>query len=219
MSTRRPTERARSLAYLGAAFAAVLVVVVALLAGWSQGADATNGDPLLQRCASMALQQPEIVHPLQENRAGIWPHTGFPGQQIVSGGIHYPELPEECSERYARVSTGRLQMIRHGRWVSICGNCVGWIGSRGGAGRLFYAPPHPDIPASAFVYNTCRKDGTFHRVSVWIVNQLNRPATGSVEARSKKWRFPVAVRGNCAHAALSQTRVRKLQAELFESGG
>lgn len=208
----RPLQGTRS----GRVAVALLLLSSLITAvGLPRTASATTSPTLLEQCISAALVRPKVMHPLHMTRAGIWPHTGFRGEQVVGGRLTYQKMPEDCAARYARVSTGRLQMVRRGRWVSICGNCVGWSDQGGGTMRLLFAPPHPDASANAPAYNSCSPHGTFHKVRIWVVNMLKRPATGTTEAVSEKWSFPVTVRGNCADAALSTKRVHALQHELY----
>lgn len=171
------------------------------------------GPALLQECASVARTRPQIRHPLRMTNAGVWPNTGFRREQIVRGVFEYNGMPNECAARYARTSSGNLQIARRGRWVNICKGCVSW-GDMGGAVKMLFVPPHPDAPANAPAYNTCA-GGKFHKVRIVMKNRLRRWATGDTKFSSKNWRFPVSVYGNCARAAISARRVHKLQDDVY----
>lgn len=168
---------------------------------------------LFQECVSVARTSPKVRHPLRMTSAGVWPNTGFRGEQIVRGVFEYSGMPKECAARYARTSSGNLQIARRGRWVNICKGCISW-GDMGGAVKMLFAPPHPDAPANAPAYNTCA-GGKFHKVRIVVKNRLKRWATGDTEFSSKNWRFPVSVYGNCARAAISARRVHKLQDDVY----
>jgi hypothetical protein len=192
--------------------AALVLAILVVLAG-SGGATAsgeTSGSGSLSECRSAALLPPTIKHPLRERHAGLWPGMGFPGAQVISGGLYYSAMPESCAPTYVRTARGRLQMERDGKWVAPCGNCVGWYSNRMGLNRIFFAPPHSDIPGDAIAYNVCGADGKFGRLRIWVITQLKLFSDHSLVAHSRKFIYPIAVSGSCRQAAVSTKRVEAL---------
>lgn len=205
MSRNHRGARARILFVAWVAFGLALATAINGFSHQSQAAE--SPDELLRECSAAALQRPAIKDRLYERKAGLWPRMGFPGEQTIGGALSVNGVPESCETRYARVLKGNVQMLRSGKWRTICLGCGSWQGAQAGIVRFKYAPPHPDAPANAPVYNSCGSKGRFHPVRLWMIAMLTRPATQSVEA-SKEWVYPIAVRGSCRQAAISAKRVR-----------
>lgn len=171
-------------------------------------------DPgLLQTCMATVRERPRRKAHLRMVRAGIWPNTGFRGEQAVVGSFVYDEMPGACAARYARSSSADVQMLKGGRWVTTQRSVAG-AGNRGGASRILTGGGHPNIPARIPEYNTCEEGHGFHKVRIRITSRLTRPALRKSEG-GHTWTYPVAVEGSCKAAALSGKRVHKLQHELF----
>ena len=171
-------------------------------------------DPgLLQTCMAVALERPQRKDPLRMIRAGIWPHTGFRGEQAVVGSFVYDDMPEACVARYARSSEADIQMLKKGRWATTQRYVTG-AGDRGGTSRILTGGGHPDIPARIPEYNTCDEGHHFHKVRIRVTSRLTRPALRRTEG-SHRWVYPATVEGSCRASALSGKRVHRLQHELF----
>jgi hypothetical protein len=172
-------------------------------------------EELQQTCLKASQEEPTVVKPLVMIHAGIWPNTHLGNEQAIVGTFGWPALPDECGMRYARTARADVQMLRRGKWATTRLFVAGWGGLKGGRSRVSTFGGHPDAPAAAPMYNTC-SGGRFHKVRLKVTTTITRPALSKVEGR-QSWNYPVAVRGNCAKAALSEQRVHKLQEELFGS--
>jgi hypothetical protein len=190
------------------------VALLVVSAAWSPRPAQAGGDDLLQTCLTSGLQKPSVVKPLVLVNAGIWPATHLGNEQALRGTFEWSAMPEECGMRYARTAKSELEMLKEGKWGAPR-YVAGFGGLKRGRSQVSTFGGHPDIPAAAPYYNTC-SGGRFHRMRVRVVTTITRPALQTVEGR-RAWTYAVAVRGNCAKAALSEQRVHKLQEELFGS--
>lgn len=118
-----------------------------------QGVSADSGvasaPPPVEQRRSAALARPRVAKGMKMIHPGIWPNTGHPYEQSVSGRFAYGAVPAACASRYTRSARGDIELLRTGLWRRTYYGATGWGGLDAGRATVKTGGGHPDAPARA----------------------------------------------------------------------